>query len=163
MNLYQIANVYQLTLSELSEMDDLPQQLIDDTMTAIGHELEEKIINCAAFMQNIEADIQGMKSYEASMYAKRKRLEATQERLKEYIKTAMIACDLKKVKGKEFDVSIKKMPPKLIIDDETMIPTEYLTRKIEYKIDSKAVKDCIMSGTEVPGTYLKEVVGLSIK
>ena len=54
---------------------DLPAEVINDTLEALGGELEEKTINVAKFLRNMEAVAEAIKEAEEAMAKRRKSLE----------------------------------------------------------------------------------------
>jgi aromatic ring-opening dioxygenase LigB subunit len=144
-SLYQLSAEYQMAFAELMEIPDLPAEVIRDTLEGLAGDLETKSINVAAYFLSLDAQAAAIKEAEAKMAARRKAIEAKSARLKDYLKQNMQACEIQKISCPEFEISLRKNPPSVIIDDESLIPLEFIeireTRHID-KAAIKAVKGC---------------------
>ncbi len=68
-----------------------------------------------------------------------------------------------KIETVHFDLSIKKNPPKAVIEDEAMIPQSFIdVQKIE-KVNLKKIKDELKKGEAVQGARLVQETRLDIK
>lgn len=142
---------------------DLPIETINDTLEALGGELEDKAINVAKFFRNMEATADAIKIAEANMAKRRKALENRVQWLKNYIKENMEHCGISNIECPHFKLSIQKNPAVINILDESAIPAQFKEEVISWKIDKTAIKDAIKSGSIVPGTELAGSTRLTIK
>lgn len=163
LNLYKVLNEYQDAHNYLLDMDDeIPAEVIADTMEGLSGDVEIKTLNAAAYYKNVQAEIGAMKEYEASMRMRRKKLQNYNEKLKDYIKKALEICDIKQVKGDEFTISIRKSPPKVIIDSDIALEQKYIAR-IEIYADKTKIKEDIKNNIEVKGAHLESGTSLVIR
>ncbi|MGZ5013148.1 MAG: siphovirus Gp157 family protein, partial [Methylobacter sp.] len=76
LSLYELSTNYLQALDFLTDPEmDLPIEAVNDTLEALGGELEDKAINVAKFFRNMEATAAAIKSAEADMAKRRKALE----------------------------------------------------------------------------------------
>jgi len=139
MKLYKLTAQYDQALANLSDMD-LPAEVIDDTLEALSGEIEEKAINVAKYYENLLADASAIKDAESKMAARRKVIEKRAASLKSYLKANMERTGITEISCPYFVIKVKKNPPKVIVDDENLVPLEFKTPISAWKIDKAAIK-----------------------
>jgi len=164
LSLYELSTNYLQALDFLTDPEmDLPVEAVNDTMEALGDELENKAINVAKFFRNMEATADAIKIAEANMAKRRKALENRVQWLKNYIKNNMESCGINDIECPHFKLSIQKNPAAVNILDEDAIPEQFKEQVISWKIDKIAIKDAINAGSVVPGTELINGTRLTVK
>ncbi|MGZ4970763.1 MAG: siphovirus Gp157 family protein [Methylobacter sp.] len=164
LSLYELSANYLQALDFLTDPEmDLPIEAVNDTLEALGEELEDKAINVAKFFRNMEATAEAIKTAEANMARRRKTLENRVQWLKNYIKGNMELCGISHIECPHFKLSIQKNPVVINILDEDAIPEQFKEKVTSWKIDKNAIKDAIKSGSIVPGTELISGTRLAVK
>lgn len=164
LSLYALSENYRQALDFLTDPEmDLPVEAINDTLEALGGELEDKAVNVAKFLRNMEAAADAIKAAEADMAKRRKALENRAQWLKSYIKGNMEACGISKIECPYFKLSVQKNPSAVHILDENAVPAKFKEEVISWKIDKTAIKDAIKTGSAVPGAELVNGTRLVIK
>jgi hypothetical protein len=164
LSLYQLSGNYLEALDFLTDPEaDLPIEAINDTLEALGGELEDKAINVAKFMRNMEAAAEAIKIAEADMAKRRKALESRVKWLKDYLKGNMEACGISKIECPYFKIAIQANPAAVNILDESSVPEQFKEQVINWKIDKAAIKDAIKGGETVPGAELANGTRLTIR
>jgi hypothetical protein len=161
-SLYQLTAEYQAIANKLIEMD-LDETTIKDTLESVAGDVETKAVNVALFIRNLESSAEQIKLAEKAMADRRKSLESKAESIKAYLKANMQACGFTKIESPYFALTIKKNPPKLVIDDESAIPVTFIEEKIVRSINNAAIKEMISSGEEVNGAHIEQGTRLDIK
>ena len=134
MNLYKINEEYKAVLANLESMDDISQDVIDDTMSVFKEDLENKCLAVAAFIKNLDAEASAIKCAEESMSSRRKAIENKSKRMREYL-----AANLPhRLKDAQTTISPLKGRERYVVDDESLLPESCF--KIERKVISSAVK-----------------------
>ena len=149
----------------LAEHPDLAD---DETMRADTlegavdlHEVAGRIVREA---KETEALADSLKAVVADYTARRQRLEARVEGYRALLLKLLIAADLPRLEIAEATVSTRRVPPKVVIDDETAIPADCRKTKTVESIDREAVKTALEAGFTVPGAHLSNGdVGLTIR
>lgn len=160
--LYVLASEYQAQLSKLLELD-IDEQTLKDTVESLSGEIEVKATNIAMFIRNLEANAEQIKLAEKAMSDRRKALENKADRIKKYLFDNMKRVDIKKIESPYFMLSIKKNPPSLVIQDESLIPQEYVVTKTVTSINKEEIKDAINAGKQVAGAFIQQNERLEIK
>lgn len=162
--LYQISSHYLHALDDLTDPEnDIPLEAVNDTLEALGGELEDKAINVAKFLRNLETTAEAIKSAEADMNRRRKAFESRIQWLKHYLKTNMEHSGMTKIECPYFKLAVQNNPAAVTILDEDAIPECFKEQIISWKIDKTAIKDAIKSGQSVAGAELSASTRLVIR
>jgi hypothetical protein len=164
LTLYNLSANYLQALDFLTDPEtDLPAEVVKDTLEGLAGELEDKAINVAKFLRNMEAMAEAIKAAEADMAKRRKALESRAQWLKDYLKGNMEHSGITKIECPYFKLSVQSNPPAVNILDETVIPTEFKEQVVSWKIDKTAIKKAIQAGQSVAGASLVNGTRLVIK
>ena len=164
LSLYELSNTYLEALDFFTDPEaDLPIEAVNDTLEGLSGELEDKAVNVAKFLRNMEAAAQAIKSAEAEMARRRKSLETRVTWMKSYLKGSMEHTGITKIECPYFKLSIQNNPASVNILNEESIPDEYKAQVINWKIDKTAIKNAIKGGKNVPGATLVNGTRLAIK
>ena len=164
--LYQLSGNYLQALDFLTDPDaDVAIDIVNDTMEALGGELEDKAVNIAKFIRNLEASAAAIKKAEVDMAKRRKAFENRVQWLKDYLKTNMEATGITQIDCPYFKLSIAKNPPSLELFDTQAVPGEYKhTETVTTElIDKAAIKAALSSGHDIQGARLVNGTRLVIK
>ena len=163
-SLYLLTAEYKAVEAKLEAMD-LDAQTIADTLESVSGDFEEKAINVAMFIRNLEASAAAIKQAESDMSDRRKAQEKKAQVMKEYLKDNMQACGKIKIESPYFALTIKKNPSAVVIDVAGAIPSELYTYPVapEPFPDKKAIADLLKAGEEVYGCHLENGTRLDIK
>ena len=165
MNLYELVGARLDLQHKLQELN-LDEQTILDTLEGDSAELEAKIENYGWVIKSMESFVGAMKVEENRMTERRKKQEKKVEYIKEWLLTNMQACGITKIECPAFTLSVKQNPPKVVIDNEGLIPNEYyreVTIEPTWSLEKKVVSDAIKSGIEVPGAHRETGYRIDIK
>ena len=164
LSLYQLSNNYLQALDFLTDPElDLPIEAVNDTLEALGGELEEKAINVAKFLRNMEAVAEAIKEAEEAMAKRRKSLENRVKWMKDYLKGNMEHTGITKIECPYFKIAIQNNPVAVNVTNENAIPEQFKEKIITWKIDKPAIKETIKSGIAVPGAELVNGTRLAIR
>ncbi len=164
LSLYQLSDNYLEAMDFLTDPEvDLPIEAINDTLEALGGELEDKAVNVTKFLRNMEAVADAIKAAEESMAKRRKALENRVKWMKDYLKGNMEHTGISKIECPFFKLSIQKNPAAVNILDEAAIPEQFKEQVVSWKINKTAIKDAIKSGETVKGAELTTGTRLVIK
>ena len=159
--------MYELTADYLAVLamatdGETPPAAIADTLEAIGGEIELKAENSAVIMQELKAEVDKLDAEIKRLTARKNALETNADKIKDRIYNAMKTTKKEKFKTTLFSFSIKKNPPKLIIDDRTKIPKKYLIPQ-PAKIDNAALKADLSEGKKCKYAHIEQGESLTIK
>lgn len=154
LSLYHISQEMQ-TLIDADEIND-------ELLTAAIGDIEKKSESVCHFIRNVESTVDIFKAEEKRISARRKALENTITRIKEYAKLCMENMGAEKITAGTFTLSIQNNPPALHIEEGAEPPAEYCIIIPESRVwDKDKAKADIKAGKEVTGATL--TVGRSIR
>lgn len=163
MNIYQVSEQYLLALNELLAIEDLPDEVVRDTIESLQGDMEVKARNVAAYIKNIEAESFAVGEAVNQMTARKKRLDSEANKLREALKAGLQKCGMFDLKFPEFAIRVKFNPISVVVDDEAMIPLEFITEKITRCANKALMKSCMEAGSVIGGARLERKTRLEIK
>jgi DNA repair exonuclease SbcCD ATPase subunit len=164
MNIYEIAQEYQRAFHELSQLDDITSEVIEDSLAAIKCELEDKAANVAAYIKNLQAESDAVAKARREMAARELRLTNKASSLSKWLKVQLEECGIKRIKkSPHFEIKVQKSPCSLDVFDPNLIPKDFIKIDVVEEIDKARVKEALKNGLDVPGAKLKSGTTLIIK
>ncbi len=164
LTLYEINQDYMQALDMFTDPEtDIPLEAAMDTLDGIEGQLQDKVVNVAKFMQNLDATAKAIKEAEQKMAKRRKAIENRAQWFKDYLKNNMQAAGITKIESPWFNLAIQKNPEAVEITNEELLPDDFKTEVVTIKIDKAAIKQVIKDGVSVPGAVLIQGTRLSIR
>lgn len=153
-NIFQINQEYLHIAAILEDNGGEITPDVEEALTINREQLQSKAINYALVIRQIDGEASLIDAEIKRLQALKKAKDNTVERMKNTIKDAMILHGVDKIQGDLINLSIRKSPDSVIVEDESKIPDTY---KIDQpkKLDKKLVADALKKGFEVPGAALK--------
>lgn len=113
--------------------------------------------------ENDAALVTALQDRVASMNLRMQRLSEREDRKRRAVAGAMEAAGVRKIEAPEFTISLRALPSKVVVTDETRIPADYWREKTTKTVDKTALKTALENGT-VPGAELSNGgIGLSVR
>ena len=156
LKLYEIAPAF-AAIADQDELDGDDLRELDDLNLA----LTEKVGGIAAITDNLESFISLCESEEKRIKARKTAAKNKVAWLNDYLKVGMQIAGVKKIESGTRTITLQNNPPKLVIDDETVIPGKFFIIVPEImQIDKNEIKKALKDG-DVPGVHLE--TGQSIR
>lgn len=167
MKLYELTAQFR-DLEALASSDELPPEVIRDTLEGLQGQLQDKATNVALFIRNLESTADAIDEAAEGMRLRGERLRKRAQSLNEYLLFNMISAGISKVESPFFTLQVKTNPPTVVIDTEKLIPDMYMTKPEPpppppSKPDKKAIAAAFKAGEEVPGCHVEQRQRLEIK
>lgn len=159
--MYELTTDYMTVLSMATD-GETPPDAIADTLEAIGGEIEIKAESSAVIMQELNAEADKLDAEIKRLTARKEVLKNNADAIKQRVYNAMKSTKKEKFKTTLFSFSIRKNPPKLVIDDETKIPKKYFIPQ-PAKIDNAAIKAELTAGKKCKYAHIEQGESLTIK
>ena|ERR1700744_368028 len=161
--LFEITDQYRELLS-LEDSDDLPPEVIADTLEGLEGDFANKAEAVAKFILSLEATAESIADAADKMASRAKRLEKRAASIRQYLLLQFQAVDFKKIETNEIVISRRKNPPALYINDDDRVPDVfwYQPPPPPKRIDKDAIKEAIKNGAQVEGCYLESGESLRI-
>ena len=159
--MYELTADYMTVLSMATD-GETPPDAVADTLEAIGGEIEIKAESSAVIMQELNAEADKLDAEIKRLTARKEVLKNNVDAIKQRVYNAMKSTKKEKFKTTLFSFSIRKNPPKLVIDDETKIPKKYFIPQ-PAKIDNAAIKAELTAGKKCKYAHIEQGESLTIK
>lgn len=118
--------------------------LLDDAKSTLA----QKVDNTARVLGTIEASIDTFKAEERRLAARRKTLENSRERLRDWVRSTMLAHSVDKLATDIHSVSVAEGKEKVVVVDQTKVPDEYVVT--ERKVSKTLVMSTYKDSGEIP-------------
>lgn len=164
MKLNDLTNEYKRASEHLEALflnEEITKDEVQDSLSSLNMEIEGKVLSIVDYITNLEKDSLALKERVKSLQDRKSVIDRRIEHLREYVKSAMTACEKGKIEGLDYVVSIAKSPPSLVIEDEDKIPLSYI--EFEKIIDKERLKNDLKQGVSVEGATLTQGTSLRIK
>lgn len=116
--------------------------------------LEIKAENIGHVKTRLDGEVEYYKAVERAARARREAVESAQERLKRYLRDAMITADQRSIKGELFTFSVQDGRERLEISDPGKLPSDMVRIVEEIKPITDNIKAALKAGADVPGAEL---------
>jgi hypothetical protein len=157
MNLWQIDEEILNTC-----IDEETGEIIDEErLSELQMTRDRKIENIAKWIKNLEADEKALDEQKKAFDARLKSATAKKNQLRSYLERYLggeqfMAMDL------SVAISYRKSQ-QVEINDETLIPEDYIWVKTERNPDKASIKQAIKAGHDVPGASLVDKMNMQIR
>src|SRR5271167_2965305 len=164
MRLFEITSQYRALLA-LEDSEDIPPEVIRDTLEGIEGDFQEKTIAVAKFILSLESSAEAIIYAAEAMLNRGRRLNKRAESIRHYLLLQFQLVDWrKKIEAPDIVISRRNNPVAVQISSETEVPENFWVQPDPppKRLDKKAIKEALQSGTDVPGAYLESGERVSI-
>ena len=158
MKLYELSNSY-IQLLEIAE--DLDATTLEDTLSSINEEFEDKVENTAKVIRQLEAQVETIRNEARRLDNRARAMEKNAKRLKEYLQEELERTGKTKVKGSLFTIGVQNNPPSVRLAEDFNNQT-YLSNVV-VKYDKRAILEDLKQGKEVTGAKIIQEKSLRIR
>lgn len=166
MNLYQLATEYTDLYDALLATADEDTGEVDVDICAalesVQGSFEEKAISIATVYRMLGNESEKIRREIDRLTALKKHVDREQTRVKDYLATACEMTGTKQLSGVYASISFRKSE-QTIIDDENILPKDFLVEKVTYSPDKAKIKAAIKAGQEVQGARLQVKQNIQIR
>ncbi len=159
MKLYEITEAHK-------DLEKLADEGLDigDTFEAIEGEFNDKAISVIHVINNMGGNVTALENEIDRLSKRLKSIKSSQEGMKEYLRFNMEATGINKISCHLFTISIKQGRDIVQIDDDSLIPTDYLNIKTSSTPMKREILADLKTGKEIAGaSMVKSKSSISIK
>lgn len=162
--LYDLAEEFRSAAEALRD-SELDEQTITDTLEGLQFPVEVKARNVAIVIANMRAEADAIREAKERLAAREKRIDARMEWLESYLLANMQRCEIKKIESPIITISLRNNPPKVIIDDEKILPWEFMKQPPQPPPtpEKTLIRDALKAGKFIPGAHLEQSQRVEIK
>lgn len=160
-----IFNLTQEMLSLINQVEEAEGELtpeLEEALAITEEALEAKVVNYGWATKFLQADTDIISAEIKRLQEKKKAKEKTIERLKETAAQAMMLFGKTKIDTPTLTVSLRKSES-VVVENESLLPLEYLVEKVTVSADKAAIKQALKSGIELEGASIQEKQNLQLK
>lgn len=161
LKLYELSDDYLEAMEALAEIDDLPPEAIADTLEGLAGAWEDKALNVARYVRNLEAEAEAIVEARDRMERRAKAASRQAARLKAYLKAELERTGLKP-KAPDLALRLQNNPPSVMIDDPAKIPKTYQRTETVTSILKAEIGAALKAGKKVTGAHLEQSTRLVI-
>jgi hypothetical protein len=157
MRLFEITEQFK-ALENIEDSDELPPEVIADTLEGLEGDFETKTIAIAKFILSLEATAEQVKAAAKATELRAARIAKRAESIRHYLLLQMQIIDWrKKIEAEDIVIARRNNPPAVNVTDEASVPRVFWVtpEPPPPRIDKKAIKEALQAGAEVPGAYLE--------
>ena len=162
LKLYELSAEYLDALEGLAEIEELPPEAIADTLEGLAGAWEDKALNVARYVRNLEAEALAIEDAKRRMDARAKATANQAARLKAYLKLELERTGLKP-KAADLALRLQNNPPSVVLDDEAKIPKAYRRTETVTTILKADISVALKAGKKVTGAHLEQSQRLVIQ
>jgi hypothetical protein len=161
--LYELTNQF-AALSRLVDDPDTPEGALTDSLEGIEGEIELKAEALLQVVTNMGSDVCSIDDEIARLNHRKAVIANRQQSLKDYLRHNMQASGISKISCPLFDITLTKPRPMAVVQDEALVPDEYVESKVVRRVKRDRVLAALKNGKDIPGCVLGESApGLVIK
>lgn len=154
MKLYEIKNrMLEVMLDSTEDASDLSPEFLQ-RLSDIEIDFQEKAINVAAHIKNMEADLEAFTGFLEKMAKKKKTIENKIDSLKKYLTHNLRQLQYNKIESTAFNVTLNESKH-VVLDPEKHLPDEYIVTRVEHLPNKILIAEDLKKGKEIEGAYLE--------
>jgi len=162
-----MATLFELTaqLQELREMvlsGEYDPEVLKDTMEGVEGEFKQKADGYARVMKECQYSVDALETESKRLKERAESIKKNIQKMRDTLQNEMIKTGNEKFKTDFFSFSVKNNPPSVFVDDESIIPNEFLIPQ-PAKVDKKSILEKLKAGETVDGCSLYLGQSLRIK
>ncbi len=120
-NLYELTDQY-LQIAEALEND--PDADASGLLQEVEGELEDKVKNCAALIEQWDLDVEALKEHKRRIDKRIKAVENRKKRLRDWLRFNMSRAGITRIASPFFTVTLKRGQERVVVDDIDKLPSE---------------------------------------
>ncbi|NNF66358.1 MAG: siphovirus Gp157 family protein [Gammaproteobacteria bacterium] len=152
MNLYEIAENLR-ELADLADSADFDEETIRDTLEALEGDLTTKADNIGKLSKMLTRQADTCELEATRLKDRAAQLRKRNESVLGYLQACMVVADVKRVENSLFNISLRKLPPVVQLDEE-LLPKKWLVVRETFRPDKTGIKAAIEAGQEIRGATL---------
>jgi Siphovirus Gp157 len=154
LSLYEMSDKYSFLLNDLyDEETGVVNETTLAKLNALEDSIENKCINITKLFQAIEATKDLIKAEKERLQKREQSFTNQVNSLKEYLRSNMDRCQIKKIECPEFSISLQNNPIAIEVLNMDDVPSDY-DKCQKRELDTNKIKEDIKKGVDIPGVRL---------
>ncbi len=153
--LYKIAEDHQQIMEAIDSGEYTSEEMADTLEGAVGS-FEDKAQSVLAYTEGLSSDIEQVDAAIKRLQDRKKALSNKRDSMREYLKRNMQQTGITNIKCPLFSITLAKGRDKVVIDDESLIPDDYVEVTVVEKPDKRMLLSDLKDGINIPGCRLEK-------
>lgn len=164
MRLYDLAAGVESVIDSGMVIDEETGEILfdADNLEELQMAFEEKLVNCALYIKNLDAEVEAIKNEEKRLNQRRKSAENKALRMRDYVLNCLEIAGKKKIEDARVSIGTR-LSKAVKIADDYLIPHEFCTEVHEWKPDKKIIKQALENGQDINGAEIEGKTNLVLK
>lgn len=158
--LVEIAFQFEAIMDEIANSEGEISTEMEEALKSSDLEFAKKIDAYGHCDSRMTQEIEYLKKKADTLYARAKRIEAAQDRMKDVLKSVMVAMELKKAQGEDYSFTLSLTKAKVVVTDEAQLPRGYFKEEVVTKLSKDALREALEAGVSVSGARLEQSYSL---
>jgi DNA mismatch repair ATPase MutS len=151
MNLFELTDKYR----KLANRDDLDAEMIKDTLDSIEDTFNSKVDNIATWIERNQMNVDWLTNKIQELRELQTTLKNKNKQLNQYLTDVIDDAGYKEVKTDNHILKPRNYRSSVYIEDESLIPVDYIKKEEVTKIDKKTLYADLKAGKMISGAGLK--------
>ena len=157
-----------ISLYQLSDAINKIEKFLEDPvelaeyLDSLQMQFNDKVDNVIRYRRSLELTQDAIESEIDRLTALKKYYATRSENLKNYVAYSMDKAGQDKIETSVVKLSFRKSDS-LVVDNESLVPSEYIIIKQVTQVDKNAIKKDIKDGKEVQGVHIEHIKNLQIR
>lgn len=142
----------------LTESEDIPAEVIRDTLEGLEGSFEAKAVNVAKFILELESRADAIAEVAKIQADRARRIQKRADAVRAYLLFNFQALDKKRLECADLVIRRQNNPAAVQVTDEKQVPVNYwfTPPPPPPQLDKKAIKKALEDGAEIPGVFLEQ-------
>lgn len=150
-------------IRSLYDVIDCDDEALQDTLESLEGAFDDKVQYLVQKILECEQNADVCNQEVDRISKRQKAFENRAKRIKEYLQYELSLANKQKINYPLFTVFVQNNPPKVVVQDEALIPSDFWVEKVEKSLDRKAILELLKSKNVVPGCTMEQGQSLRIK
>lgn len=144
-------------LENIADSDELPPEVIADTLEGLQGDFETKAVQVAKFILSLDSQAEAIKDAAEAMARRSARIKKRAESIKAYLLFQFQAVNTKRIETAEIVIARRANPVAVQVTDEASVPAAYWRQPPPppKQLDKASIKEALQTGKEVIGCFLE--------
>lgn len=163
-SLYELDRIVETVIEHGFYVDEGTGEVFTDfgDLDDLLEDLDDKLEACGKWIKGRKALINSMRVEEQAMRRRREVEERKLERMKDYVMRTVLKKPGQRFECGSCSMGVRKSS-RVVIDDEAMLPEQFVTVTERRSPSKSAIRDAIRLGEEVPGAHIDDAVSLTVR
>jgi hypothetical protein len=155
--LYRLTGAYAEVQARAEAGED-----VGEALALLQGDIEQKSAALVRLLRDLELDGDKVAEEQRRLAARKKTLDNNAERIREYVRQAMLQTGIHRIKAATFGISLSEGPERVVVEDEALVPESY--QRTRREVDKAAILAAFKQDGEcVSGTRIERGTRLVIR